>query len=330
MTVGAVLVVGTADTKAAELAYVAGVVRDRGVYALVVDVGTTPHDAPVATVEVGPDEVAAHHPGGADAVRSDDRGEAVGAMAVALEAYVRSRSDIAGIIGIGGSGGTALITPAMRALPIGIPKVMVSTVASGYVANYVGVADIAGLELRKLGFPEAQHVLLDAELHRHLADVAKRLHRLCQGQPPLLGASVPIRLFCRSAPDQTRVDAILHDVAGPEHQHATRRDRNFLARLWIASHPLALLADAERAERGQLDRLAGRQAGRNLLQYQLHQLLRLVAGQSDFLDYRLRKICTRERLATHGLPPLPAPYGSANANCGPFRGVNNNQLKLHT
>ena len=143
MTVGAVLVVGTADTKAAELAYVAGVVRDRGVHAVVVDVGTTPHDAPVATVEVGPDEVAAHHPGGADAVRSDDRGEAVGAMSVALEAYVRSRSDIAGIIGIGGSGGTALITPAMRALPIGIPKVMVSTVASGYVANYVGAADIA-------------------------------------------------------------------------------------------------------------------------------------------------------------------------------------------
>jgi uncharacterized protein (UPF0261 family) len=64
-------------------------------------------------------------------------------MSVALEAYVRSRSDIAGIIGIGGSGGTALVTPAMRALPIGLPKVMVSTVASGQVANYVGAADIA-------------------------------------------------------------------------------------------------------------------------------------------------------------------------------------------
>jgi uncharacterized protein (UPF0261 family) len=141
---GPVLVVGTADTKAAELAYVAAVVRDRGVDAVVVDVGTTPHDPSVAGERVvGPDEVAAHHPGGAGAVRSDDRGEAVGAMSVALEAYVRSRSDIAGIIGIGGSGGTALVTPAMRALPIGLPKVMVSTVASGQVANYVGAADIA-------------------------------------------------------------------------------------------------------------------------------------------------------------------------------------------
>ena len=52
--------------------------------------------------------------------------------------------------------------------------------------------------------------------------------------------------------------------------------------------------------------LAGRQAGRNLLQDQLDQLLRLVAGQSDFLDHRLRKIRTRERFATHGLPPLPS------------------------
>jgi uncharacterized protein (UPF0261 family) len=56
---------------------------------------------------------------------------------------VRSRSDVAGIIGIGGSGGTALITQAMQALPVGVPKVMVSTVASGNVAPYVGAADIA-------------------------------------------------------------------------------------------------------------------------------------------------------------------------------------------
>ena len=55
----------------------------------------------------------------------------------------RRARDVAGIIGIGGSGGTALITPAMQALPVGIPKVMVSTVASGNVAPYVGAADIA-------------------------------------------------------------------------------------------------------------------------------------------------------------------------------------------
>jgi uncharacterized protein (UPF0261 family) len=135
-----VLVVGTADTKGGELAYVAEVVRARGVDAVVVDVGTTPHEFPA---DVRPDEVAAHHPDGAEAVFSDDRGEAVAAMAAALRAYVASRTDVGGIIGIGGSGGTALITPAMQALPVGTPKVMVSTVASGNVAPYVGAADIA-------------------------------------------------------------------------------------------------------------------------------------------------------------------------------------------
>ena len=136
-----VLVVGTADTKGAELAYVADVVRSRGLEVVVVDVGTTPHDPPAGAVT--PDEVAAHHPDGAGAVRFDDRGQAVAAMAIALAGYVASRDDIAGIIGIGGSGGTALITPAMQALPVGVPKVMVSTVASGNVAPYVGAADIA-------------------------------------------------------------------------------------------------------------------------------------------------------------------------------------------
>jgi uncharacterized protein (UPF0261 family) len=135
------LVVGTADTKGSELAYVAEVVRARGVDAVVVDVGTTPHRS--VDADVGPDEVAAHHPDGAGAVRSDDRGTAVAAMSAALRAYVLSRADVSGIVGIGGSGGTALITPAMQALAVGIPKVMVSTVASGNVAPYVGAADIA-------------------------------------------------------------------------------------------------------------------------------------------------------------------------------------------
>jgi uncharacterized protein (UPF0261 family) len=136
-----VLVVGTGDTKGSELAYVADVVRARGLDVVVVDVGTTPHE--FAAADVGPDEVAAHHPDGAGSVRSDDRGTAVAAMSAALRAYVASRSDVGGIIGIGGSGGTALITPAMQALPVGTPKVMVSTVASGNVAPYVGAADIA-------------------------------------------------------------------------------------------------------------------------------------------------------------------------------------------
>jgi uncharacterized protein (UPF0261 family) len=136
-----VLVVGTADSKGDELRYIEGIIRDAGVDVALVDVGTTPHDS---NAEITPQMVAAHHPEGPDAVVSDDRGEAVGAMADALERWVGEHADeIAGIIGAGGSGGTSLVTPAMRALPVGVPKVMVSTVASADVSPYVGPADIA-------------------------------------------------------------------------------------------------------------------------------------------------------------------------------------------
>ena len=85
-----------------------------------------------------------HHEDGAAAVETGERGSAVTAMSTALSRYITSvEDDVAGIIGIGGSGGTALITPAMRGLPVGVPKVMVSTVASGDVSPYVGPADIA-------------------------------------------------------------------------------------------------------------------------------------------------------------------------------------------
>lgn len=136
-----VYVIGTGDTKSGELDYVKRVIEAAGVDAIFVDVGTTGHES---TADVTPAEVAGFHPDGPDAVRSDDRGEAVEAMSVALEHYVRDHADdIAGIIGAGGSGGTALVTPAMRALPVGVPKLMVSTVASANVAPYVGPSDIA-------------------------------------------------------------------------------------------------------------------------------------------------------------------------------------------
>jgi len=134
-------VVGTHDTKAAELSYVATLLRAAGVDVRTVDVSTS--DSRTADVSVSAADVAAHHPDGAGAVFTGDRGSAVGAMAVALQAFLTSRGDVDGVLGLGGSGGTALITPAMRALPVGVPKVMVSTVASGDVAPYVGAADIA-------------------------------------------------------------------------------------------------------------------------------------------------------------------------------------------
>lgn len=136
-----VLVVGTGDTKGKELLYIKQLIQATGIDVAFVDVGTTGHES---LGDVTPAEIASHHPEGAAAVVSDDRGEAVAAMSVALTRYVLANiDDVAGIVGAGGSGGTSLVTRAMRALPVGVPKLMVSTVASANVAPYVGPSDIA-------------------------------------------------------------------------------------------------------------------------------------------------------------------------------------------
>ncbi|TQM09022.1 Tm-1-like ATP-binding domain-containing protein [Pseudonocardia kunmingensis] len=133
-------VIGTFDTKGAELRYAAELLRAAGAGVVTVDVSTRERDA---SADVTPDEVAAHHPDGADAVFTGDRGSAVAGMALALERFLGTRDDVGGVLGLGGSGGTALVTPAMRALPVGVGKIMVSTVASGNVAAYVDASDIA-------------------------------------------------------------------------------------------------------------------------------------------------------------------------------------------
>jgi uncharacterized protein (UPF0261 family) len=140
MPSGRIYVVGTCDTKGAELAYVRGLIAARGLSAVLVDVSTRAHEAPA---DIAAGAVAAHHPEGAGAVFTGDRGRSVAAMAVACARFLASRNDVAGVIGLGGSGGTALVAPAMRALPIGTPKLLVSTVASSNVAPYVGSSDIA-------------------------------------------------------------------------------------------------------------------------------------------------------------------------------------------
>jgi uncharacterized protein (UPF0261 family)/ABC-type branched-subunit amino acid transport system ATPase component len=132
-------VCGTFDTKGRELAFIKSSLERIGVRAVTVDLSTTQRPSPA---DIGPHEVARHHPKGARAVFTGDRGSAVSAMAEAFERFVLTRRDLAGIISAGGSGGTSLATPAMRRLPIGLPKVMVSTVASGDVGRYVGPSDI--------------------------------------------------------------------------------------------------------------------------------------------------------------------------------------------
>lgn len=135
-----VYVVGTCDTKGDELRFACGCVRRAGARPLLVDVSTA---APAGDADVAAETVASHHPGGKAAVLGlSDRGQAVSAMAQALKAYLLTRKDIGAVLGLGGSGNTAIVTEAMRALPLGLPKIMVSTLASGNVAGFVGPSDI--------------------------------------------------------------------------------------------------------------------------------------------------------------------------------------------
>jgi uncharacterized protein (UPF0261 family) len=141
-------VAATLDTKGDEANYVCSLLEAAGLRSALADVSTARSDEPpnakagAGRLFPSAPEIAAYHPDGARAVFTGDRGTAIAAMGVAFERFLKSREDIGGVIGLGGSGGTALITRAMRALPIGVPKLMVSTMASGNVAAYVGASDI--------------------------------------------------------------------------------------------------------------------------------------------------------------------------------------------
>ncbi len=135
-----IYVVATTDTKGEEFAYLADAIVAAGAAVTRVDVGTRGATVPV---DVSAETVATYHPDGASHVLGiDDRGTSVAAMAKAFAHFVQSRSNIAGIVGIGGGGGTSIITAGMRVLPLGTPKVMVSTLASGDTAPYVDISDI--------------------------------------------------------------------------------------------------------------------------------------------------------------------------------------------
>jgi len=139
-----IALLGTLDTKGDEHGFVAEQIRARGHVTLVIDVGT---DQPARLKpDISREEVA--RIAGIDLatlIARHDRGECVAAMAGAAAAVLtklHADGKIDAVISLGGGGGTAIATAGMRALPLGFPKLMVSTLASGNTAQYVGVKDI--------------------------------------------------------------------------------------------------------------------------------------------------------------------------------------------
>ena len=139
-----IAVLGTLDSKGPEHAFIAAALRRAGHAPLLIDVGSLA--APSITPDIPRADVLAALPGDHSATLARrDRGECVALMARAAAALVTTLAAsgrIHGIISLGGGGGTAIATAAMRALPIGFPKLMVSTLASGQVAPYVGTTDL--------------------------------------------------------------------------------------------------------------------------------------------------------------------------------------------
>lgn len=198
-------VIGTCDTKGAELRYVRSLLQGAGVDALLVDIGTR---GEADGADIRPADIAASHPQGARAVFVDDRGKAVTAMAEALTRFLATRRDVAGVIGLGGSGGTAMITPAMRGLDIGVPKLMVSTVASGNVAPYVGPSDIAML------YSVTDVAGLNRISRRVLGNAAHALAGMIRHAVPAAGADRPaigLTMFGVTTPCVNAVSEALGD-----------------------------------------------------------------------------------------------------------------------
>lgn len=214
-----VYIVGTCDTKYQELNYAQELVKAAGIATVLVDVGILSHNH---TVDVSRTEVARHHPSHPDFLEHvQDRGAAVIAMSEALEAFLLAQhaaGDLGGVLGMGGSGNTSLVTRGMRALPVGLPKLMVSTVASGDVAPHVGptdicmmasVADVEGLN------PVTRAVLGNAA-HAMAGMVAHSIP-VVQSHKPLLGMT----MFGVTTPCVQQISALMEDSFEPLVFHAT-------------------------------------------------------------------------------------------------------------
>jgi uncharacterized protein (UPF0261 family) len=216
-----VLAIATMDTKGEEIAFVAAELERAGVRAVTVDVGT--QHSPTTTPTVDRFAIAERAPGGAESVLSlTDRGQAVGAMAEALSEYVVAefaarRFD--GVIGIGGSGGTSLITRAMRALPVGLPKLMVSTVASSNVAPYIDCSDIVMM-------PSIVDIAgINAVSSRILSNAAHAMAGMVLNAPPaieskpiigmtMFGVTTPCVTAVRKALEQRGFDCLVFHATG--------------------------------------------------------------------------------------------------------------------
>ncbi|HEX6157383.1 MAG TPA: Tm-1-like ATP-binding domain-containing protein, partial [Burkholderiales bacterium] len=212
----AAYIAGTFDTKGRELFYLKSCLEKLGLRTVTVDLATS---GKPSSANIHPREVARHHPKGERSVFTNDRGSAVSEMAIAFEHFIVQRRDLGGLISAGGSGGTALATQAMRRLPIGIPKMMVSTVASGDVRPYVGPSDICMMySVTDIsGINRISEKVLSNAAHALAGMIAYRKDRIEETKPALgltmFGLTTPcVQAVCKEL--EARYDCIVFHATG--------------------------------------------------------------------------------------------------------------------
>ncbi len=202
-----VLVAGTLDTKGAELRFIRDLIRAAGVPVRLVDLSTS---GAHSGAEIPAHQIAAFHPRGAAGVFTGDRGQSVAGMTEAFARWIVRQQGISGIVSAGGSGGTAIVAPAMRALPVGVPKLIVSTVASGEVRQYVGPADITMMHsvADVQGLNAITEEVLANAAHAMVGMVqARRAARPRGAAKPAIG----LTMFGVTTPCVQQITGLLHD-----------------------------------------------------------------------------------------------------------------------
>jgi len=178
-----VLLLGTLDTKGQEFKYVKEIVESTGLKTLVINTGVKgePYFAPdvssAAVARAGGTELA-------ELIAKDDRGMAMDAMtkgAAKIVSELYAQGQVAGIISLGGSAGTTIGAAAMQSLPVGVPKVMVSTMASGDTRPYVGVKDLTMM------YSVVDVSGLNSLSRRILANAAFAIAGMAKGEAPPAG-----------------------------------------------------------------------------------------------------------------------------------------------
>jgi uncharacterized protein (UPF0261 family) len=209
-----VVLVGALDTKGDEFAFVRQIIENQGLKTLVVDFGVM--GEPKFPPDIDRGEVA--RLGGGDLSRLADgqhKDEAMRVMAAGLQAVVRRLYDegrLQGILGMGGTGGTSIATAAMRALPVGVPKLMLSTVGGGDVSAYAGTKDITFMPsiVDVAGFNRISRVVY--------ANAAAAIAGMVQAEPPPVQEEKPLvaaSMFGNTTPCVDRARAAL-EAAGYE------------------------------------------------------------------------------------------------------------------